>query len=55
MAYYFDTVLLTSIVFLLQDFKHINIVSYRESISEGKELNIIMEFCEGGDLGQLIT
>ena len=40
---------------LLQDFKHINIVSYRESISEGKELNIIMEFCEGGDLGQLIS
>ena len=40
---------------LLQAFKHINIVSYRESIIEGQELNIIMEFCAGGDLNQLIV
>jgi non-specific serine/threonine protein kinase/NIMA (never in mitosis gene a)-related kinase len=40
---------------LLQAFKHANIVSYRESIIEGQELNIIMEFCAGGDLNQLIV
>ena len=40
---------------LLEEFKHVNIVSYRESIIEGQELNIVMEFCSGGDLNQLIT
>jgi non-specific serine/threonine protein kinase/NIMA (never in mitosis gene a)-related kinase len=40
---------------LLQAFKHANIVSYRESIIDGQELNIIMEFCAGGDLNQLIV
>jgi non-specific serine/threonine protein kinase/NIMA (never in mitosis gene a)-related kinase len=42
-------------VTLLQAFKHVNIVSYRESIIEGQDLNIIMEFCSGGDLNQLIV
>jgi non-specific serine/threonine protein kinase/NIMA (never in mitosis gene a)-related kinase len=40
---------------LLEEFKHVNIVSYRESIIDGLELNIIMEFCAGGDLNQLIV
>lgn len=40
---------------LLEEFQHVNIVSYRESIREGQELNIVMEFCHGGDLNQLIV
>ena len=40
---------------LLEQFQHVNIVSYKESIREGQWLNIIMEFCSGGDLNQLIT
>ena len=39
---------------LLEEFKHVNIVSYRESIKDGQELNIVMEFCHGGDMNQLI-
>lgn len=35
---------------LLKTLKHPNIVSYKESFQSGGYLNIVMLFCEGGDL-----
>ena len=40
---------------LLQTLQHPNIVSYRESFTiKGRQLCIIMSFCEGGDLAAKI-
>lgn len=41
-------------VFLLSKFQHPNIVRYRDSFVEGGMLHIVMDFCEGGDLTNLL-
>lgn len=39
----------------MQEFKHINIVSYRDSFIDKEDcLNIVMQYCEGGDVSQII-
>ena len=42
-------------VSLLSDMQHPNIVFYKESFRAGSTLQIIMEFCAGGDLFSLIS
>ena len=42
-------------VSLLSDMQHPNIVFYKESFRGGDTLQIIMEFCAGGDLFSLIS
>ena len=39
---------------LLAAFNHPNIVRYRDSFIESGTLNIVMDFCEGGELHQLL-
>jgi serine/threonine protein kinase len=40
---------------LLKDFRHPNIVAFRDSfIDKNGSLNIVMPYCEGGDLHNLI-
>ena len=41
-------------VTILNKLEHPNIVKYYDSFIENKNLNIIMEFCEGGDLSVFI-
>ena len=37
-------------VALLEKLRHPNIVAYRDSFTEGDCLNLVMSYCEGGDL-----
>ena len=39
---------------LLKKLQHPNIVSYKQSFTEKGKIIIVMEYCEGGDLGKLI-
>eukprot|EP00760_Papus_ankaliazontas_P031743 PhM_4_TR5430/c0_g1_i1/m.18389/K08857/NEK1_4_5; NIMA (never in mitosis gene a)-related kinase 1/4/5 len=39
---------------ILKDVRHPNIVSYIDSFEESRNIIILMEYCDGGDLGQLL-
>jgi NIMA (never in mitosis gene a)-related kinase len=41
-------------VSLLQSLQHPNIVSYRDSFMDGKDLCIVMSYCAGGDLASKV-
>ena len=39
---------------ILSSFDHPNVVQYFDSFLDGHTLNIVMEYCENGDLSQLL-